>query len=285
MLQILTRPQVVFNCWGYTLSFSLFQAHYAATLPSLPPSTISWIGSLQIALLFLVGALSGRALDAGLFHAAFLLGLALQLAGVLGASFCPGSYPALLLTQGVLQGLGSGMQFTPAIVLMSTYFARRRSLAIGLAASGASVGGIVYPLLVRQLLPQIGFAWTLRAVALLMGTVGVVAASFLRPRITPSSGPKARAPLVEWAAFRETPYALFCAGGWLVFFALFFACYYVRAPSLPSIPSNAVRSPPSPAPPPPSGPPSPPPSSWPPTPPASCRACCRATSPTATRAR
>jgi MFS family permease len=133
----------------------------------------------------------------------------------------------------VLQGLGNGMQFTPAVALMSTYFARRRSLAIGLAASGSSVGGVVYPLLVRQLLPRVGFAWTLRAVALLMGFVGVVAAAFLRPRVTPRCGPKTRAPLVEWAAFRETPYALLCAGVWLVFFPLFFAFYYVRPPSLP----------------------------------------------------
>jgi MFS family permease len=197
-----------------------------------PSSTISWIGSLQIAILFLLGALSGRALDAGLFRAAFLAGLGLQLAGVLAASFfAAGPYPALLLTQGVLQGLGNGLQFTPAVALMSTYFARRRSLAIGLAASGASVGGVVYPLLVRALLPRVGFAWTLRTVALLMAAVGATAAAFLRPRLTPAargSGP--RAPLVEWGAFRETPYALFCAGVWLVFFALFFAFYYVRGP-------------------------------------------------------
>src|SRR4051794_8217266 len=81
-----TKKQVVFNCWGYTLSFSLFQTHYATPLPNQPASSISWIGSLQIALLFLLSALSGRALDAGLFRAAFLAGLALQLLGILGAS-------------------------------------------------------------------------------------------------------------------------------------------------------------------------------------------------------
>jgi MFS family permease len=232
----LTETKVVFNCWGYILSFSLFQSHYATALPNVASSTISWIGSLQIALLFLVGAISGRALDAGLFHAAFRTGLALQLAGVLAASFfASGPYPALLLTQGVLQGVGNGLQFTPAVALMSTYFARRRSLAIGLAASGASVGGVTYPLLMRQLLPRVGYAWTLRAAALLMGAVGAATAAFLRPRVGPAAGRRRRrggprAPLVEWGAFRETPYALFCAGAWLVFFALFFAFYYVRPP-------------------------------------------------------
>lgn len=132
----------------------------------------------------------------------------------------------------MLHGLGSGLQFAPAVALLSTYFLRRRSLAIGLAASGASVGGVAYPLLVRELLARVGFAWTLRAAALLMGTVGAVAAAFLRPRFArrPRGPGTKRAPLVEWAAFRERPYALFCAGVWLVFFALFFAFYYVGPP-------------------------------------------------------
>jgi MFS family permease len=157
----------------------------------------------------------------------------LQLLGVLGASISDRSYPALLATQGVAQGLGNGLQFCPAMAVLSTYFEGRRSLAMGLAASGASVGGVVYPLLVRQLLPRLGFGWTLRVLALVMAAVGATAAAFLRPRVPPRKA----GPLVEWAAFTEPPYALFCVGCWLVFFALFFAFYYVRA----STPSPTLR--------------------------------------------
>jgi len=57
----------IFNTWGYINSYGIFQTYYSTTL-GLPPATISWIGSLQIFLLFFIGTWSGRATDAGKFE-------------------------------------------------------------------------------------------------------------------------------------------------------------------------------------------------------------------------
>ena len=71
----------IFNAWGYANSFGAFQTYYETTL-DVSPSTISWIGSVQVFILFFVSAFSGRALDAGLFLPAFLVGIVIQLLGI-----------------------------------------------------------------------------------------------------------------------------------------------------------------------------------------------------------
>ena len=69
---------VAFNTWGYIASFGVFQAYYQSTL-GVSPSAISWVGSVQVFLIFFVGTFSGRALDAGFFRPVFYAGVLLQL--------------------------------------------------------------------------------------------------------------------------------------------------------------------------------------------------------------
>jgi MFS family permease len=147
---------VLFSTWGYANSFGAYQTYYTETLPQ-SASTISWIGGIQIWLTLIVGAFSGRLLDAGFFLPAFFVGAVIQVLGIFLMSIST-QYWQLFLTQGVLSGLGSGVYFTPAISLVSTYFDKRCGLAVGLATTGNSVGGIVYPLIVRELMPRLGFA-------------------------------------------------------------------------------------------------------------------------------
>jgi len=70
-----------FSTFGYTTSFGSFQTYYEGSL-GLAPSTISWLGSVQIFLLFFIGTFSGRALDAGLFRPVYIAGSIMQLVGM-----------------------------------------------------------------------------------------------------------------------------------------------------------------------------------------------------------
>ena len=137
---------------GYINSFGIFQPYYVAAL-SRPPSDIAWIGSLANFLIYFVGALSGRATDAGFFRPTILAGLALQLAGAFATANAT-AYWQVLLAQGLCQGLGAGLLFCPVIALVSSYFARRRTLAISLQASGAATGGMIFPAIAQSLLDR-----------------------------------------------------------------------------------------------------------------------------------
>lgn len=219
--QALMGHLIVFNTWGYINSFGVFQTYYVTALNH-PPSDISWVGSVQIFLLFFVGTFSGRATDYGLFRLTFLIGSMFQLIGVFMTSLST-SYWQLFLAQGVCTGLGNGLIFCPALSLLSTYFSSKRSLAIGIAASGSATGGLVFPVIVQQLLPKIGFPWTVRVIGFVMLAVQAVTLTFTKPRLPP----RKTGPLVEWAAFAELPYLLFSLGMFLNFWGLYFAFYYV----------------------------------------------------------
>ena len=153
---------VVVTTWGYLNSFGVFQTYYTSALEE-QQSTISWIGSVQVWVIFVLSAFSGRALDAGLFIPTFILGSVIQLIGIFMTSLCK-NFWQLLLAQGLCTGLGSGTIFCPCLGLVTTYFTKRRGIAVAVVTTGNSFGGAIYPVMVRQLLPMIGFAWTVRVI-------------------------------------------------------------------------------------------------------------------------
>ena len=211
----------VFNTWGYISSFGVFQTYYVTALNH-PPSDISWVGSVQIFLHFFIGTFSGRATDYGLFRATFVLGSIFQVLGVFMTSLST-KYWQLFLAQGVCTGIGNGLVFCPVLALVSTYFSCNRSLAIGITASGTASGGLVFPTIVQQLLPRIGFPWTMRVIGFVILGIQCVTTAFLKPRLPPRKS----GPLVEWKAFREPPFSIFCTAMFLIFWGLYFAFYYI----------------------------------------------------------
>jgi MFS family permease len=215
------RSKVVFNSWGAIQTFGAWQSYYTATLPE-SASTISWIGSLLLFLLFFLGPIAGRALDAGLYRYTFIAGVTLQVFGIMMTSLGT-KYYQILLAQGICQGIGNGLQFAPSIALVSTYFSKHRAIALGIAASGSSTGGVVYPLIVRSLLPKIGFGWTMRVIGFITLFVGCIAGALLKTHIPP----RKTGPLIELRAFKELPYLLFNLGMFFVFWGLFFPFYYI----------------------------------------------------------
>jgi MFS family permease len=46
-----------------------------------------------------------------------------------------------MLAQGIGIGIGTGLIFLPALSVISQYFLKRRSLALGIVTTGSSVGG------------------------------------------------------------------------------------------------------------------------------------------------
>lgn len=137
-LQVAMGWLIIFVTWGYVNSFGSFQAYYTQTLPE-DASTISWIGSIQVFLTFFIGAFSGRLLDAGLFVPTLFVGGILQLLGIFMMSLST-KWWQLLLSQGVLTGIGGGIFFCPSMGLIATYFSNRRALAVGITSTGNSVG-------------------------------------------------------------------------------------------------------------------------------------------------
>ena len=219
--QVLMGHIVLINGWGYLTSFGLFESYYITSLRA-TPSAISWIGSIQIFLVYLIGTFSGRALDAGYYHAVLACGSFLQVLAVFTTSVST-HYWQLFLAQGICKGLGDGLVFCPTVSLVATYFSKNRVVAMACTASGGATGGIIFPLIAQQLLPRIGFGWTVRVMAFVIVFNSVVALILAHVRLPP----RRNGPLVEWNAFKELPYTLFCVGMFLNLWAVYFAYFYV----------------------------------------------------------
>lgn len=219
--QVALAHFVIFNTWGYINSFGVFQTYYTETLGR-SPSDISWVGSIQIFLLFFIGTFSGRATDAGYFKVILTTGAVLELFCIFMTSLCT-KYWQLFLAQGVGQGIGCGLMFCPTIALTPTYFSKNRSVAIGIVASGSATGGLVFPAVVMRLLPQIGYGWTMRTLGFISLATLTPCLIFLRQRLPP----RKNGPLVEWAAFKESSYSFFAIGMFLNFWGLYIGFFYI----------------------------------------------------------
>ncbi|KAF4868516.1 Aspyridones efflux protein apdF [Colletotrichum siamense] len=222
-LAIFGTHLVIMNTWGIVNSYGVFQPYYTTTL-SRPPSDIAWIGSFEVFLLFFIGAFTGRLTDAGYFRPLFIAGFILVVLGMVTTSFCT-QYWQFFLAQGICMGLGNGFLFCPSLSTASTYFDKKKALALGFVSIGSSTGGMIYPSMVRQLLPKIGFGWTIRAIALVQMVTLLVTSLILKPRIKPRKAGS----LVEWAAFKELEYSFYALGSWLNYLGVFFASYYIAS--------------------------------------------------------
>lgn len=220
-LQVALGHLIIFNTWGYINSFGVFQTYYTTELAR-PPSDISWVGSIQIFLLFFIGTFSGHATDAGYFRFTLTVGATLECFSIFMTSLCT-EYWQLFLAQGLGQGIGCGLMFCPTLALISTYFVKRRGIAIGLVASGSATGGLVFPAVVMRMLPRVGYGWTMRTLGFISVATLIPCLLFFKQRLPPRTS----GPLVEWAAFKEMPYLLFAVGMFLNFWGLYVGFFYV----------------------------------------------------------
>jgi MFS family permease len=77
-------------------------------------------------------------------------------------------YYQFILAQGICSPLGASAVFNASVNSVSTWFAKRRAFALGVTASGSSLGGVIFPIMVSNLIPKVGFPWAMRICAFLI---------------------------------------------------------------------------------------------------------------------
>jgi MFS family permease len=83
--------------------------------------------------------ISGPIYDAGYFHTLLLGGSFMLVLGQMMLSLCH-EYWQVLLAQAVCIGIGCGALFIPSVAILNTYFTTKIGFAVGIAASGSSLG-------------------------------------------------------------------------------------------------------------------------------------------------
>lgn len=173
--------------------------------------------------MMVTGVLAGPIYDAGYFRALLLVGSFMLVFGHMTLSLCH-EYWQVLLAQAFCVGIGAGFIYVPGVAILSTNFSTRIGTAIGIAASGSSIGGVIYPIVFHRLLPRIGFGWTTRVLGFIMLATMFVPITFMRVRVLPT---KSRS-LLDPKAFFIPAYFLITVGFFLGFMGLNMPFFYAQ---------------------------------------------------------
>ncbi|XP_062993295.1 monocarboxylate transporter 13-like [Elgaria multicarinata webbii] len=164
--------------FGVIRSFGVFFVEFVAYFRE-SSSTVSWVVSLGVAVLQFASPL-GSALSARFgARPVVMAGGCLTTLGLLLASFSV-TIVHLYLSIGVVAGLGWALVFTPSMATVSHYFERRRTLAMGLAVSGAGISSLLLSPIFQYLVDLYGWRGALLMVAGLSLNL-VASGALLRP--------------------------------------------------------------------------------------------------------
>ena len=251
--------------FGLMNTVGTFQAYLSThQLAHYSPSSIGWIFSLYVFLAFFCGIQIGPVFDAKGPRWLVVAGTVCLVVGAIGVaestgmsnrsvappecSTCftptvkppipsrhptnhptPVEYWHFILTFSLLGGTGTSLIFTPAVSAISHFFLASRAAATGLATTGGSIGGIIFPLMLQQLFPLIGYKWAVRCMALIFLVLLLLAILLIRSRLPPKKGGNV------WPDFRifgNTTFALTTAGVFFVEWGLFIPLSYISSYAL-----------------------------------------------------
>lgn len=141
------------------------------------------------------------------------------------------TYYQIFLAQGVGLGIAFGLLFNLAVSVPTHWFQKRRATALGIQAAGSSVGGVIFPILIRRLLPEIGYGWTMRLIG--FGCIIFLGASYfvMKTRLPPiqdiHNGGWKKVSWFDPSAFKEWSYTCFVIGCTLCLFGLYTPFVYM----------------------------------------------------------
>ena len=166
-------------------AWAVFLAHYLAelTFPGATELQYALIGGLSISQALLVSpivSMSNRNLGT---RPTLLIGTILVFVSLLGASFATEIWH-LFLSQGLCFGYGMGFLYITATAILPKWFSSRRSLVLGIASSGAGIGGLAYNLGAGAGVQTIGLPWTYRILAFCSLAVNLISSIMLKDRKT-----------------------------------------------------------------------------------------------------
>ncbi|KAK3313144.1 major facilitator superfamily domain-containing protein [Apodospora peruviana] len=200
--------------YGLSNSVGVIQPFWAKhQLATFAVQDIAWISGANIFLCLFLGVQIGPWFDRFGPRWLLLAGSLIYLGGLAGLGFLPedaqpGSsgiqspgvlFALLMLMWGVIMGTGAALCCTVALSVLAHWFDKRRGLAAGVVFVGSSVGGAIFPLVLRSTFDSLGWAWSMRILFLIVTALLGIGNLLIRGRITGRNGYGA----IEFQCFKD----------------------------------------------------------------------------------
>ncbi|XP_076457741.1 monocarboxylate transporter 5-like [Babylonia areolata] len=137
---------------GVCYSFAIFKEHYMDEFKA-SNEQAGWVGSLLAGCYLTVGPIVGVLEERFGARKVTMVGSAIACFGFI-ASTQATSIEMLIVTWGVIGGIGFGMIYLPAIVTVGHWFDKKRAFATGLAVCGTGVGTFIFAPLSQRLIQE-----------------------------------------------------------------------------------------------------------------------------------
>ncbi|KAL4811180.1 major facilitator superfamily domain-containing protein [Aspergillus unguis] len=211
----------MFVSFGWISCIGVFIDHYKThQLSDMDTSSITWITSLEIFMMFFGGPFVGVLFDNFGPRWILLAGSFLHIFGLMMISISS-EYYQFLLAQGICSPIGTSALFHISIISINTWFRRRRALALGVAFSGSGVGGIIFPIMITRIIPAIDFGWAIRICAFTSLFLLIITNLTVRSRLKHQRKKPLCHPLDFVRPLREIPFVLTSAGTFFLYWGLF----------------------------------------------------------------
>ncbi|KAJ5217397.1 MFS transporter asaE [Penicillium chermesinum] len=215
----------LFVSFGWINAIGVFQTYYEShQLRNVSPSTVAWVTSLESFAMFFGSPIFGSLFDSYGPRVILLGGTFFHVFGLMMTSLSS-EYYQFILAQGICSPFGASAVFNACVNSVSTWFAKRRAFALGVMAAGSSLGGVIFPIMVSKLIPQVGFPWTMRICAfLILGMLGICNLT-LKSRLTHQ--PK-RVKIMSFVRpLKELKFTVTVAAAFFYFWGMFLPFTYV----------------------------------------------------------
>ncbi|PYI08758.1 MFS general substrate transporter [Aspergillus sclerotiicarbonarius CBS 121057] len=138
-------------------------------------------------------------------------------------SLIAAEYYQIFLSFSVLGGISSSTLWSPPVAAVGHWFNKRRGLVTGVACTAGGIGGVIFPLIILFVAPRIGFAWSLRVIALLCAVLCAIACLTVKTRLPPKKADS----FIDLAALRDMKYASTSLAVFFVEFSIFTPITYI----------------------------------------------------------
>lgn len=175
-------------------------------------------------MMFLGGPIFGKIFDSHGPRWLLLIGSILHVFGLMMTSLST-KYYQIILSQGVVSGLGASAVFYASMGSVGTWFFRKRAAAFGIMASGSSLGGVIFPIMVSRLIPRVGFPWTMRACAFMILGLLIIGNLTVKSRLNHKPKPLVIKEFIS--PLKEPVFLLMCIAAFFFFFGTFLPFNFV----------------------------------------------------------
>lgn len=211
--------------WGFPLSFGVFQEYYTRLPEFKDEPYISIVGTTASGISYLGAPIVTpfiRRWSKYRTHM-ILVGWPLCIISLIAGSFAD-KLGTLILTQGVMYGIGFIIFYYPILSMVDEFWVKRRGMAYGLLCSASGASGAVTPLILQALLRRYGYRTTLRGVAVLL----VVLTGPLIPLLKGRAGQQQNASLrTDWSFCRKPLFWTYSISNLLMGMGFFFPSLYL----------------------------------------------------------